>query len=187
MEKGEPLTHFPALRPNLIQTHYIHPQHMMYQQFLRQQQHFQRTVNMEKPGEDGEDTSVSLALSGRGAAVPHHSPHNRATESPAIGQVYNPLTTRLPPYHPGTRFFEPQQPAEPPPAHRPLTSHDRAGLAHIPQLASSDRSLASHGPPHSSAHLISDRPTGIIQARPHSTTHLGAGERSQPSPYGAGE
>ncbi|KAH1025711.1 hypothetical protein HUJ05_010386 [Dendroctonus ponderosae] len=184
--KGEPLTHFPALRPNLIQTHYIHPQHMMYQQFLRQQQHFQRTVNMEKPGEDGEDTSVSLALSGRGAAVPHHSPHNRATESPAIGQVYNPLTTRLPPYHPGTRFFEPQQPAEPPPAHRPLTSHDRAGLAHIPQLASSDRSLASHGPPHSSAHLISDRPTGIIQARPHSTTHLGAGERSQPSPYGAG-
>ncbi|XP_066153414.1 protein split ends isoform X3 [Euwallacea fornicatus] len=163
--KGEPIVHFPPgpLRaPELNPAHYMHPQ-MMYQQFMRPQP-FQRTSNLDKSVEEGEEAPVGLTLSGRGAAVPHHSPHDRATESPAIGQVFSTLSARLP-YHPAGRYFD-QQSAEPPPAHRPLTSHDRAGLPHIPSLTTADRSLGAH-----SAHLIPDRPTGVIPDRPM-TSHL---------------
>lgn len=34
---------------------------------------------MEKSGEEGEEAPVGLTVAGRGAAVPHHSPHDRAT------------------------------------------------------------------------------------------------------------
>ncbi|CAH1136007.1 unnamed protein product [Ceutorhynchus assimilis] len=177
---GEPIPHF-APGPHLNPAHYMHSQHMIYQQFIRQQQqHFQQRASLDKSGEEGEEAPVGLALSGRGAAVPHHSPHDRATESPAIGQVYNTLSARLPPYH--TRYFD-QQPAEPPPAHRPLTSHDRAGLPHIPPLGTPDRPLGAHGAVHSTtAHLIPDRPTGVIPERPLSA-HLAHGtpERTQTS------
>lgn len=86
------------------------------------------------------------------------------SESPAIGQVYSTTSARLP-YHPASRYFD-QQPAEPPPAHRPLTSHDRAGLPHIPPLGAAERPLGAH-----SAHLVPDRPTGVIPERPLSA-HL---------------
>ncbi|XP_050298121.1 protein split ends isoform X2 [Anthonomus grandis grandis] len=177
--KGEQISHFSA-GPTLP-GHYIHPQqHMMYQQFLRQQQqqHFQRSASLEKSGEEGEEAPVGLALSGRGAAVPHHSPHDRTTESPALGQVYNTLSARHPAYHPGTRYFD-QQPAEPPPAHRPLTSHDRAGLP----------PLGAHTASHPSTLLIPDRPTAVIPERPmsahlaHERAPLGTPDRPQ-IPYG---
>ncbi|KAL1497996.1 hypothetical protein ABEB36_008866 [Hypothenemus hampei] len=173
--KGEPMAHFPPgpLRPpDLNPAHYMHPQNMMYQQFLRQQ-HFQRPVGLEKSGEEGEEAPVGLAV--RGAAVPHHSPDDRATESPAIGQVYNSLTARLP-YHAASRYFD--QPTEPPPAHRPL--HDRGQLPHLPPLATAA---------HSGTHLIPDRPTGVIPERPLSA-HLAherapvSAERPQTSSYG---
>ncbi|XP_076261467.1 spen family transcriptional repressor split ends isoform X4 [Rhynchophorus ferrugineus] len=184
--KGEPMPHFQpgSLRPALNPAHYMHQQQVMqYQQFFRQQLHYQRSTNLEKSGEEGEEAPVGL-ISGRGAAVPHHSPHDRATESPAIGQVYNtlPHSARLPPYHPGTRYYE-QQSAEPPPAHRPLTSHDRAGLPHIPPLGTADRPLGAHTA-HSSSHLISDRTSVAIPERPlsahtlvHERTSLNTPER----------
>ncbi|XP_030745422.1 protein split ends-like isoform X3 [Sitophilus oryzae] len=188
--KGEPVTHFQqGPRPALNITHYMQQQMMQMQyQYLRQQQqlqHFQRpSSNLEKSGEEGEEAPVGLALSGRGATVPHHSPHDRATESPAIGQVYNtlPNSARFPPYHPGTRYYD-QQPAEPPPAHRPLTSHDRAGLAHIPTLDMADRPLGAHTTAHSSSHLTADRPSATAPERPlsahltHDISSLGTSER----------
>ncbi|XP_060522030.1 protein split ends isoform X2 [Cylas formicarius] len=174
--KGEPIFPPGPLRPpDLNPAHYMHPTHVVqYHQFLRQQQlqqqHLQRSAVLEKTGEEGEEAPVGLTLGVRGAAVPHslHSPHDRATESPQMGQVYNTLshTARLTPYHPNNRYFDQ---AEPPPAHRPLTSHsslaalpgDR-GIAHMAPLGTPDRSLSSH--------LQEDRP---LSAHSISSTHMG--------------
>ncbi|KAK4873892.1 hypothetical protein RN001_013252 [Aquatica leii] len=174
---GEGMAHFPPgsvkLRTphDLLPAHYMHPQHVMYQQYLRQSYHLPRSPlisgNIEKAGDgqEGEEApvelrrpgSVGLALTGRAPAVPLslQSPHDRTTDSPQVGQVYNMHNSRLQQhYHPG-RYYE--QATEPPPAHRPLTSHgslaalgnDRS-LSHIGPLNATDRPLATH--------LTSDRP-----------------------------
>ncbi|CAG9824722.1 unnamed protein product, partial [Phaedon cochleariae] len=171
--KGEAIAHFPPgpLRqpPDINPAHYMHPSHVLqYQQYLRQQQYLTRSGGMEKvkDGQEGEEAPVTSpplelrrpgsaghALTGRGAAVPHslHSPHDRATDSPQVGQVYNVHASRLPPYHPG-RYYEP---SEPPPAHRPLTSH--ASLAAL----GSDRGLPAHLSPMGGG--LPDRPPHAIE------------------------
>lgn len=126
-----------------------------------------------------------MALAGRGAAVPHslHSPHDRATgtytkqflntanlllqrnqtsmchfvDSPQVGQVYNVLSDRVPPYYTANRYFDH---AEPPPAHQQNNSHaplaalgsDRGRAAHITSMGTPDRPL-SGGHPALSAHM----------------------------------
>ncbi|CAH1236913.1 unnamed protein product [Diabrotica balteata] len=170
--KGEAIAHFPPgpLRPppDLNPAHYMHPQHVMqYQQYLRQHQqqlqHLSRPGVMEKDGQEGEEApvtspplelrrpgSVGHVLTGRGTAVPHslHSPHDRTTDSPQVGQVYNVHSSARIPYAHPNRYYDQ---AEPPPAHRPLTSHgslaalgsDR-GLAHMAPIGTPDRPLSSH-------------------------------------------
>ncbi|XP_050503050.1 protein split ends isoform X1 [Diabrotica virgifera virgifera] len=170
--KGEAIAHFPPgpLRPppDLNPAHYMHPQHVMqYQQYLRQHQqqlqHLSRSGVMEKDGQEGEEApvtspplelrrpgSVGHVITGRGTSVPHslHSPHDRTTDSPQVGQVYNVHSSARIPYAHPNRYYDQ---AEPPPAHRPLTSHgslaalgsDR-GLAHMAPIGTPDRPLSSH-------------------------------------------
>ncbi|KAF5296514.1 hypothetical protein FQR65_LT01503 [Abscondita terminalis] len=194
--QGEGMAHFPPgsvkLRTphDLLPAHYMHPQHVMYQQYLRQSYHLPRSPvisgNIEKvgDGQEGEEApvelrrpgSVGLAVTGR-PAVPLslQSPHDRTTDSPQVAQVYNMHNSRLQPHYHAGRYYE--QATEPPPAHRPLTSHgslaalgnDRS-LSHIGPLnatdrplgthLTSDRSLSGHHPPERplSSHLPPDRP-----------------------------
>lgn len=71
--------------------------------------------------------------------------------------------SRMPHYHPA-RYFE--QATEPPPAHRPLTSHgslaalNERSLGHINTLGTSERAVGAHLPPDRplSSHLTPDRP-----------------------------
>ncbi|KAK9888133.1 hypothetical protein WA026_000404 [Henosepilachna vigintioctopunctata] len=219
---AETIPHFPpgsvTLRPphDLPHPHYMHPSQVMYQQYLRQSYHFPRSSmvpgNIEKSndGQEGEEApvtspplelripgSVGIPLSSRGAAVPHslHSPHDRATDSPQVGQVYNMQTARMQHYNPN-RYYD--SPAEPPPAHRPVTSHsslaalgsDRPPLSHMTALGvpdrplgshlSSDRSLGSHLPPDRplGSHLPPDRPLSGHSAL---TGHLPLGTPERPS------
>ncbi|KAJ8966654.1 hypothetical protein NQ314_003381 [Rhamnusium bicolor] len=200
---GEAIAHFPPgpLRPppDLNPAHYMHPSHVMqYQQYLRQQLQHIRSGGIEKvgDGQEGEEApvtspplelrrpgSVGLALTGRGAAVPHslHSPHDRATDSPQVGQVYNVHSARMQHYH-SNRYYDQ---TEPPPAHRPLTSHsslaalgsDR-GLAHMTPLGTPERPLSGHST--LSAHMgglsTPDRSMPSHVERPISTHGLmGAG------------
>ncbi|XP_045477804.1 protein split ends isoform X2 [Harmonia axyridis] len=191
--QAETIPHFPpgsvSLRPHdLPPPHYMNPSHVMYQQYLRQSYHFPRssvvTGGIEKAGDgqEGEEApitspplelrisnSVGLSLSSRSAAVPHslHSPHDRATDSPQIGQVYNMPTARMQHYN-LNRYYDPA--AEPPPAHRPVTSHssvaalagDRPPLSHMAGLGAPDRPLVPHLPPDRplGPHLAPDRPLG---------------------------
>ncbi|XP_044758734.1 protein split ends-like isoform X3 [Coccinella septempunctata] len=218
---AETIPHFPpgsvTLRPHdLPPPHYMHPSHVMYQQYLRQSYHFPRSsvvsggIEKSSDGQEGEEApvtspplelrisnSVGLSLSSRGAAVPHslHSPHDRATDSPQIGQVYNMPTARMQHYN-LNRYYEPA--AEPPPAHRPVTSHsslaalgsDRPPLSHMAALGAPDRPLVSHLPPDRplGSHLPPDRPLGshLPPDRPlsgHSalTGHLPLGNPERPS------
>ncbi|KAB0802253.1 hypothetical protein PPYR_04439 [Photinus pyralis] len=198
--QGEAMTHFPPgsvkLRAphDLLPAHYMHPQHVMYQQYLRQSYHMPSrsplvTGNVEKAGDgqEGEEApvelrrpgSVGLALTGRSPAVPLslQSPHDRTTDSPQLGQVYNMHNSRLH-YHPG-RYYE--QATEPPPAHRPLTSHSSLAalgndrpLSHIGSLNTPDRPLGSHLPPERS--LSSHLPQERTLATSHITT-LGVPDR----------
>lgn len=73
------------------------------------------------------------------------------TDSPQVGQMYGMHTARMQHYHSPAagRFYD--QPAEPPPAHRPLTSHgsltalanDRS-ISHMASLGAPERPLSSH-------------------------------------------
>ncbi|KRT84470.1 RNA binding protein, partial [Oryctes borbonicus] len=160
--------HFPPgsvqLRPphDLPANHYLHASHVVYHQFLRQYLPRSPMVSMEKSsdGQEGEEApvtsppmelrrpgSVGLALSGRSNAVPHslQSPHDRTTDSP---QVYAIHSNRV--QHYNTRYYD-----EPPPAHRPVTSHgslaalgnDRS-LSHMGGLGTPDRPLSAHSVGH---------------------------------------
>ncbi|KAF5270738.1 hypothetical protein FQA39_LY01476 [Lamprigera yunnana] len=183
---GEAMTHFPPgsvkLRTphELLPAHYMHPQHVMYQQYLRQSYHLPRSPlvsgNIEKTGDgqEGEEApvelrrpgSVGLALTGR-SPVPLslQSPHDRTTDSPQVGQVYNIHNSRLQQHYHAGRYYE--QANEPPPAHRPLTSHgslaalgnDRP-INHMGTLNSTERPIATHLSSDRSlgSHLPSDRP-----------------------------
>ncbi|KAG5883271.1 hypothetical protein JTB14_018117 [Gonioctena quinquepunctata] len=201
---GEAIAHFPPgpLRPppEISPAHYMHPSHVIqYQQFIRKQL-LSRSGGVEKvgDGQEGEEApvtspplelrrpgSVGIAMAGRGAAVPHslHSPHDRATDSPQVGQVYNVHPTRLQHYHTPNRYHYEQ--TEPPPAHRPLTSHgslaalgsDR-GLAHMSPMGTPDRPLSGHSA--LTAHMgglgTADRPISSHVERPLSTHGMmGAG------------
>jgi hypothetical protein len=189
--QGEALPHFPPgsvpLRPphDLPPGHYMHPH--VYQ-FMRQPYHLPRSPmvagGLEKSGDgqEGEEApvtspplelrrpgSVGMALAGRTAVVPHslHSPHDRTTDSPQVGQVYNVHTARMQHYHSTGRYYE--QTAEPPPAHRPLTSHgsltalanDRS-ISHMASLGAPERPM--------SGHLQPDRPLSSHSAL---TAHMG--------------
>ncbi|XP_044272580.1 protein split ends isoform X2 [Tribolium madens] len=182
---GEAIAHFPPgavpLRPphDLPPGHYIHPH--MYQLMRQQPYHLSRspmvagTLEKSGDGQEGEEApvtspplelrrpgSVGLALTGR-TAVPHslHSPHDRTTDSPQVGQVYNVHTARMQHYHSAGRYYE--QTAEPPPAHRPLTSHgsltalanDRS-MSHMAALGAPERPLSSHAA--LTAHMVPERP-----------------------------
>ncbi|GJQ73489.1 hypothetical protein Trydic_g13846 [Trypoxylus dichotomus] len=160
--------HFPPasvqLRPphDLSANHYLHAPHVVYQQLLRQYLPRSPMVSIEKSndGQEGEEApvtspplelrrpgSVGLALSGRSNAVPHslQSPHDRTTDSP---QVYAMHPNRV--QHYSTRYYD-----EPPPAHRPVTSHgslaalgsDRS-LSHMGALGTPDRPLSNHSVGH---------------------------------------
>ncbi|KAK9737445.1 SPOC domain [Popillia japonica] len=132
--------------------------HVVYQQLLRQYIPRSPMVSIEKTGDgqEGEEApvtspplelrrpgSVGLALSGRSNAVQHslQSPHDRTTDSP---QVYPMHSSRV--QHYNTRYYD-----EPPPAHRPVTSHgslaslgsDRP-LSHMGPLGTPDRPLSAH-------------------------------------------
>lgn len=98
-----------------------------------------------------------------------------------MGQVYNVHPARMQHYH-SNRYYDQ---TEPPPAHRPLTSHstlaalgsDR-GLAHMAPLGTPDRPLSGHSA--LSAHMgglsTADRPISTQIERPLSAHGLmGAG------------
>lgn len=114
-------------------------------------------------------------------------------DSPQVGQVYNVHSARMQHYH-STRYYDQ---AEPPPAHRPLTSHgslatlgshlpDRPLSSHLPDRPLSshlpDRPLSSHLPDRPISSHLPDRPLNShltpIPDRPlsgHSlTSHMGA-------------
>jgi hypothetical protein len=84
-----------------------------------------------------------------------------------VGQVYNVHTARMQHYHSTGRYYE--QTAEPPPAHRPLTSHgsltalanDRS-ISHMASLGAPERPM--------SGHLQPDRPLSSHSAL---TAHMG--------------
>lgn len=95
--QGEAVAHFPSgpLRPpDINPAHYMHPNHVIYQQYLRQQQLHLTRIDKGADSQEGEEApvtspplelrrpgSVGHALTSRGVAVPHslHSPHDRAT------------------------------------------------------------------------------------------------------------
>lgn len=149
--------------------------------------------NVEKSdGQEGEEapvtspplelrrTNVGLPLTGRGTTVPHglHSPHDRTTGSnikshvkncyitlfPDSPQMYNVVHSARMQHYPtpahAARYFD-----EPPPAHRPMTSHPLVNMGgdrplHMP-MGNPDRPLSSHIPPErplSAAHVVPDRP-----------------------------
>lgn len=134
-------------------------------------------LELRRPGSVG----LALTSSRSGGSVGHglQSPHDRATgthtclinflsqqenktktknkhtlltlsyiiDSPQVGQVYG-LGSRLPHYHP-PRYYE--HSSEPPPAHRPLTSHsslaalgNERSLSHMLPLGTPDRPLSTH-------------------------------------------
>ncbi|XP_008196762.1 protein split ends isoform X1 [Tribolium castaneum] len=195
--QGEAIAHFPPgavpLRPphDLPPGHYIHPH--MYQLMRQQPYHLSRspmvagTLEKSGDGQEGEEApvtspplelrrpgSVGLALTGRTAAVPHslHSPHDRTTDSPQVGQVYNVHTARMQHYHSTGRYYE--QTAEPPPAHRPLTSH--TSLTALPN----DRSMshmAALGAPERPLSMQPDRPLSSHSALAAHMGPLGTPER----------
>lgn len=99
-----------------------------------------------------------------------------------MGQVYNLHTARIPHYHAG-RFYEP---AEPPPAHRPQTSHSSLAalgsdrpLGHLGPLGTPDRPLSSHSAlaAHMGGLAATDRAltTHLPPDRPLSSHSLGLG------------
>ncbi|XP_063915832.1 protein split ends-like isoform X3 [Zophobas morio] len=201
--QGDAIAHFPPgavpLRSphDLPPGHYMHPHVMPYPYMRPQPYHLPRSPmvggGLEKSGdgqegEEAPDTlppfelrrpgSVGLALTGRTAVVPHslHSPHDRTTDSPQVGQVYNMHTPRMQHYHstgPGP-FYE--QTAEPPPAHRSLTSHgsltalanDRS-ISHMAALGAPERPMSGHTQP--------DRPLSSHSALSAHIGSLGTSER----------
>ncbi|XP_049817476.1 protein split ends isoform X3 [Aethina tumida] len=180
---GDQIAHFP---PGTIRSihdlppylhHAIPPQ---YQYMRPTNYHLPRSPmmpgNVEKSdGQEGEEapvtspplelrrTNVGLPLTGRGTTVPHglHSPHDRTTDSP---QMYNVVHSARMQHYPtpahAARYFD-----EPPPAHRPMTSHPLVNMGgdrplHMP-MGNPDRPLSSHIPPErplSAAHVVPDRP-----------------------------
>lgn len=103
------------------------------------------------------------------------------SDSPQIGQVYNVHSPARIPYHHPTRYYD----QEPPPAHRPLTSHgslaalgsDR-GLAHMAPIGTPDRPLSSHSAigAQIGGLALADRPISTHVDRPLSALGLmGAG------------
>ncbi|XP_065162429.1 protein split ends isoform X3 [Atheta coriaria] len=184
--QGEGIAHYtPSVRlPHDIHSHYIHPS--LYQQYMRQQPyHLQRSLGIEKSadGQEGEEApvtspplemrrpgSVGIALTGR-SNVPHslQSPlQDRSTESPQIGQAYGIHSNRVP--HQLGRYYASQ---EPPPAHRPLTSHgslaalgSERSLGHMGALP--DRPLSTHSA--LASHI--ERPLSIHTPDRPMSTHI---------------